>query len=127
MDYKIAVATDLGFINTLTRAKLTDCDVLMMESNHEPRLLMNSQRTLGLKRRILGRFGHLSNSDALDELPNLLTEKTRCLILGHLSEECNDRELLEAMAVDKLTGMSRRDILFHIAAQEYFLPTFWAD
>ncbi|MBE6406401.1 MAG: MBL fold metallo-hydrolase [Lentisphaerae bacterium] len=126
MDHKIAVATDLGFINTLTRSKLTACDILMMESNHDPRLLMNSQRSLTLKRRIMGRFGHLSNSDALDELPNLLTDRTKCLIFGHLSEECNDREMLEAMTLDKLSGMSRTDILFHIAAQEYFLPTFWA-
>lgn len=126
MDHKIAVATDLGFVNTLTRAKLTACDVLMMESNHDTRLLMNSQRTLLLKRRIMGKFGHLSNSDALEELPNLLTDRTRCLILGHLSEECNDRELLEELTLDRLNDMGRRDILFHIAAQEYFLPTFWA-
>lgn len=126
MDRKIAVATDLGFINTLTRSKLTACDVLMMESNHDPRLLMNSSRPLKIKRRILGKFGHLSNSDALDELPNLLTDQTKCLIFGHLSEECNDRELLEEMTLDRLAEMQRKDIMFHIAAQEYFLPTFWA-
>jgi hypothetical protein len=68
----------------------------------------------------------LSNDDALEELPNLLTEQTRCLIFGHLSDECNDRELLEALTLDRLSGMSRRDILFQIAAQEYFLPTVWA-
>ena len=125
-EYKIAVATDLGFINTLTRSKLTACDILMMESNHDTRLLMNSNRTLSLKRRIMGRFGHLSNNDALNELPNLLTEQTKCLIFGHLSEECNDRDLLEEMTYDKLSGMSRSDILFRVAAQEYFLPTIWA-
>lgn len=124
--HKIAVATDLGFVNTLTRSKLTACDILMMESNHDRRLLMNSKRSLSLKRRIMGRFGHLSNEDALDELPNLLTDRTRCLIFGHLSEECNDRELLEAMTLDRLNGMQRSDIMFQIAAQEYFLPTIWA-
>lgn len=125
-DHKIAVATDLGFINTLTRSKLTACDILMMESNHDRHLLMNSQRSLYLKRRILGRFGHLSNDDALEELPNILTERTHCLIFGHLSEECNNRDLLEEMTLDRLSGMSRSDILFRIAVQECFLPTVWA-
>ena len=126
MDHRIAIATDLGFVNTLTRAKLSSCDILMMESNHDRRMLMNSKRSLSLKRRIMGKFGHLSNEDVLDELPNLLTEQTKCLILGHLSEECNDREFLEEMAWDRLTQLNRTDILFQIAAQEYFLPTVWA-
>ena len=50
---------------------------------------MNSPRPIQLKRRIIGRHGHLSNDDALDSLSELLTEHTHDLILAHLSAENN--------------------------------------
>lgn len=124
-DRKLGVATDLGHLNMLARQKLHDCAVLVLESNHDKTLLMNSPRPIQLKRRIIGRHGHLSNDDALDSLSELLTEHTHDLILAHLSGECNNMQLLQKLALDRLANLQRRDILLEIAKQEMPLATRW--
>ena len=124
-DAKLGVATDLGHLNLLARQKLRDCTVLVLESNHDRMLLMNSSRPIQLKRRIVGRHGHLSNDDALDAFSELLTEHTRNLILAHLSGECNNFELLRKLALDRLANLERRGILLEIARQDTPLSTRW--
>ena len=124
---KIGVATDLGHLNMLARQKLRGCALLMLEANHEPSLLQASSRPIQLKRRILSRHGHLSNEDSLAALEELLTEDSVSLVLAHLSEECNNRDLLEDMAEKTLQKLGRADIFLSIACQEKPLETFWLD
>lgn len=122
---KISIATDLGHVNNLTVNKLSDCDAMLLESNHDLKMLADSSRPLHLKRRIMSRHGHLSNNDAMQALDKLLTEKTRYLLFGHLSSECNDRNIVEAMAEERLDYLNRRDIMFKIAEQSVPSETFW--
>ena len=122
---KISIATDLGHVNNLTVNKLSDCDALLLESNHDLKMLANSSRPLHLKRRIMSRHGHLSNEDAMRSLDHLLCEKTRYLLFGHLSSECNDPNLVEAMAEERLDFLRRRDVEFRIASQAEPAETFW--
>ncbi|MBI3211480.1 MAG: MBL fold metallo-hydrolase, partial [Simkania negevensis] len=58
---KIGVCTDLGFVTSLVSAKLRKCDLLYIESNHEPSMVYASSRPAIYKQRVLGRQGHLSN------------------------------------------------------------------
>ncbi len=122
---KIGIATDLGHVSNGVKARLLDCDALILESNHDPKMLWDSNRRLNLKRRILGRFGHLNNNDAMDCLAELLTPRTRHLVLYHLSGECNCRDLLSQLAVAKLTELRRHDVTFNIARQDAPSETFW--
>jgi phosphoribosyl 1,2-cyclic phosphodiesterase len=124
---KIGVATDLGHLNLLARQKLRGCALLMLEANHEPDMLRNSARPIQLKRRILSRHGHLSNEDTLAALEELLTGDSAFLVLAHLSEECNDRDLLEDMAEQTLKKIGRTDIFLSIADQNSPLETFWLE
>jgi len=122
---KIGVATDLGHLNLLARQKLRGSSLLMLEANHEPSMLQASARPLQVKRRILSRFGHLSNADAMAALEELLTPESRMLVLAHLSGECNNCELLADMAEKTLKNLERTDILLKIAKQDTPLETFW--
>ena len=122
---KLGVATDLGHLNLLARQKLRGCSLLILEANHEPALLQASSRPIQLKRRILGRHGHLSNADAMTALEELLTSESTSLILAHLSSECNRRELLADLAEKTLKKLGRTDILLRIAAQDNPLETLW--
>ncbi|MBO7146488.1 MAG: MBL fold metallo-hydrolase [Lentisphaeria bacterium] len=124
---KIGVATDLGHLNMLARQKLKGCTLLVLESNHDPQMLQASTRPIQLKRRILSRHGHLSNADALSALDELLTEESTSLVLAHLSSECNNRELVEKLAAEKLAGLNRQDIFLRIAVQDQPLATLWAE
>ena len=97
----------------------------MLESNHEPAMLQASARPIQLKRRILGRHGHLSNEDAASAISELLAAESRSLVLAHLSSECNNRELVADIFRKTLANLGRTDILFRIAEQDRPLETFW--
>lgn len=122
---KIGLATDLGHLNMLALQKLKNCNALILESNHDVGLLRNSPRPLHLKRRILSRHGHLSNEDALKGLEELIWPEMRYLILAHLSSECNNHELLQRLASERLANFNRQDILLKIAEQTEPSETFW--
>ncbi len=115
---RIGIAMDLGVIDRLGRCRMRGCDALMLESNYDPVLLRNSKRHPRLIHRILGRNGHLSNEAALEALGDLLTESTRHLFFGHVSEECNDYALVERNALARLGEMGRSDITFAMMRQD---------
>ena len=58
---KVAVATDLGKYDDYIVDKLQGLDVLLLEANHDVRMLQAGSYPYPLKRRILGELGHLSN------------------------------------------------------------------
>lgn len=122
---KLGYATDLGHMNLLAKTKLTGCDILVLESNYDPAILRDSARPLQLKRRIMGRLGHLSNQDAMSALSDLLTETTRELVFAHLSHECNRPDLVMALALEHLLTLARQDISPRIAMQDNPLETIW--
>lgn len=116
-ELKVGVATDIGKINMLALERLRGCDYLMLESNYDKSMLLNSNRTLALKRRIMGMRGHLDNVAAAEILSELLTQTTRHLTLAHLSGECNSREIVENLFVQRLEELERGDIFLSIADQ----------
>jgi phosphoribosyl 1,2-cyclic phosphodiesterase len=124
-DIKVGIATDLGHLNRLAIQHLKDCDILILESNHDREMLYNSDRPLMLKKRISSRHGHLSNEDAMNSMDELLTPRTKCVLLAHLSSDCNDHFLVEDLMLEKLTKLERPDILLRVAYQEKPLETVW--
>lgn len=92
---KIAWVTDLGYAPELVRQKIRDVDLLVMESNHCPRLLQESERPWSLKQRIAGRHGHLSNAAAGELLAGIERPAWKQVCLAHLSNECNSVEAVE--------------------------------
>lgn len=89
----VAVATDLGHFNQYTIDRLLDLNAVLLESNHDPRMLETGPYPYYLKRRILGDFGHLSNENAGRLLNHILNDKMKYVLLGHLSKENNLPEL----------------------------------
>ena len=124
-ELKIGIATDLGHVNNLVQARLKECDILVLECNHDKKMLRDSERRLSLKQRIAGRFGHLNNEASIEAMGNLLDAKTKHLILYHLSSDCNSPELVADLANAKLTEMERNDINLQIARQDQPLDTIW--
>lgn len=94
---KLVYLTDSGYVPEESLDYLKDADYYIMESNHDLKMLMKSNRPAILKRRIKGDEGHLSNVDSAIYLSELVGPKTKEIYLAHLSEECNLPELaLEA-------------------------------
>lgn len=89
----IAYVTDTGHILPKYYALLKRMNVLILESNHDVEMLLNSKRDYRLKQRILSNHGHLSNEQCENILNEVLNEDTKHLVLAHLSEECNTSDI----------------------------------
>ena len=82
--------TDTGYLNKKNLSYLINADYYIMESNHDPEMLLNTKRPNLLKRRILRPDGHLSNNDCAYYLAELIGENTKEIVLAHLSLEANN-------------------------------------
>lgn len=100
---KVGICTDLGFVTSLVKARLKDCDYLVIESNHEPSMVHSCPRPMVYKQRVLGRQGHLSNDACAELLAELQHPNLRRVYLAHLSQECNNPELALKKAKEALT------------------------
>ena len=89
----MAVATDLGCFNDYTVECLKGMDSLLLEANHDVRMLQAGPYPYMLKRRILGEKGHLSNEKSGELLCRILHDNLKAVMLGHLSKENNLPEL----------------------------------
>ena len=126
-DRKIGFASDLGVINNLVKQRLRDCDILILEANYDLDMLRRSDRQIHLKKRIAGMNGHLNNTDAIAALSDLLTERTKVLMLVHASSECNDYELVRTLAREQLEKMQRNDIVLKVIEQHKTLESIILD
>ena len=89
----IGVATDVGCVTNEMITALSGCEIIYIESNHDLELLKNSSYPADLKRRIKSKSGHLSNADCANTLPILIKSGTKKILLFHLSNENNTREI----------------------------------
>lgn len=89
----VAVATDLGHYDQYIVDHLQGLDAVLLESNHDVRMLETGPYPYYLKRRILGDHGHLSNENAGRLLSRILHDRLKKILLGHLSKENNYEEL----------------------------------
>lgn len=88
-----AVATDMGHFDQYIIERLQGLDALLLESNHDVRMLETGPYPYYLKRRILSDHGHLSNDNAGRLLNYILHDNMKHILLGHLSKENNYEEL----------------------------------
>jgi len=87
------VLTDVGHITTAIRDQLIGVQGLFLEANYDEGLLeADTIRPWGVKQRIAGQHGHLSNEQARDLVMNLAESGLRSVVCGHLSSDCNQPE-----------------------------------
>ena len=103
-DHKsIVYITDTGYINQKYFDVLTNKELYIMESNHDIEMLNNSSYPFATRQRILSDKGHLSNYDSAKYLSKFIGNKTKYVLLAHLSEENNTKELAYNTLTDRLT------------------------
>ncbi len=91
--HRVAVATDLGHFDAYICEHLQQLDAMLVEANHDLRMLETGPYPLTLKRRILSDHGHLSNNNTGKMLNEILHDGIKHIFLGHLSKENNLPEL----------------------------------
>ena len=102
-DKEFVYVTDTGYINFKILKKIANKDFYTFESNHDIEMLMNNPNyPYHLKQRILGDKGHLSNTQCADYLKKIVGNKTKYIVLAHLSEQNNRPSLAFDNLKDKL-------------------------
>lgn len=86
---KLVYITDTGYIPEKYYQAFYGAEYIIMESNHDITMLMNTNRPMYLKYRIAGDSGHLSNDSCRQVLSQIVTEKTKEVVLAHVSQEAN--------------------------------------
>jgi len=94
---RLGVATDLGAPTRLVRHHLAGCQALVLEHNHDARMLAEGSYPPWLKQRVRSAQGHLSNEQGAQLLAELAHQGLKQVVLAHLSAQNNRPELaLEA-------------------------------
>lgn len=90
---KLVYVTDTGYFKEMHYDKIRNADYYIFESNHDIPLLAKSARPEYVKNRIRSANGHLCNEDSAYHLMNCIGEKTKEIVLAHLSAEANRAEI----------------------------------
>ncbi|MBK1617627.1 hypothetical protein CKO42_03995 [Lamprobacter modestohalophilus] len=93
---RLGVLTDAGSITPHIRERLSDCDALMLEANHDPALLRAGPYPPSVQARVGGAFGHLSNQQAAELLDRLEHRALRQLLIAHVSANNNREDLVRS-------------------------------
>lgn len=106
--------TDTGYISKKNLSYMKNKNIYIIESNHDPKMLMNGPYPYVLKQRVVSDTGHLSNEMTGKYLKDLIGNNTKKIVLAHLSETNN----LEELAIQTVSDLIDNKIKVEAARQE---------
>lgn len=113
-DKSLVYVTDTGYINSTYLNMLKNKDIYIFESNHDVKMLMTGPYPYMLKQRVISDKGHLSNEQSGNYLKELIGDRTKKIILAHLSETNNTKEI----ALKTVNEILKTDIFIDTAYQD---------
>jgi phosphoribosyl 1,2-cyclic phosphodiesterase len=91
---RLSILSDVGFVTDLIKERLRGSDAVFVEANYDDQLLeFDTKRPSVTKERISSRLGHLSNDQVAELIGEIVHPRLRNVVLGHLSEDCNNPSL----------------------------------
>ena len=85
--------TDTGVFLEENLPLIKNPNYLIIECNHDISMLLKTDRPFQLKERILSDHGHLCNEDSAVAAISIIGDKTKEIVLAHISEEANTPEI----------------------------------
>lgn len=118
---KLVYMTDTGYVHQDIYQDISNADAYILESNHDPEILMHSARPYPLKIRVLSDHGHMSNEDSMVTLCNVIGDKTKLILHAHVSQECNLSEIIELTRkkVFQDYGIDTSNVKFYILGPRF--------
>jgi len=114
---RIGYTTDLGHVSRTVTRRLTGCEIIVLESNHDRTMLWEGPYTRMTKERIDSPRGHLSNEHAARALPKIIGADTAHLVLAHISQTNNKRRLARTVAEEALCESGLNGVSVSVAFQ----------
>lgn len=122
--WRVGIVADLGARTRLAWGRLQDLDILILETNHDLEMLREGPYPWSLKQRVAGRHGHLSNRDASEGIPELVSDRLGWVALYHLSRTNNLAALAGASVGEALERAGSRARVVVTAQDE---PSEWME
>ncbi len=122
---KLAIATDMGVMTNSVMSRLSGCESILLESNHDIDMLRFGEYPYALKQRILSDIGHLSNKAAAEAALELVKCGTKHIMLGHLSDKNNLPDIAQMETYNYLTDNGVKvgnDITLQVAERYKITP-----
>lgn len=94
--------TDTGYINKKYDSITKNRDIYIIEANHDEEMLMNGPYPYHLKQRVISDKGHLSNRYTGKYLTRNIGDKTKYILLAHISENNNTYDLALEQVKDEM-------------------------
>lgn len=112
--------TDTGMVSHLMRHLLSSCHGLVLECNHDPKMLNTGPYPPALKQRVRSKTGHLANNDAAIFLTEIIHEGLEHVVLSHISETNNQPAVAHDTVLRIMKAVEYNGVLPHIslASQE---------
>jgi phosphoribosyl 1,2-cyclic phosphodiesterase len=99
---KVTQLTDIGYLPDNIAGQLCGSHVLILESNHDLEMLRVGPYPWSLKQRLMGRYGHLSNTAVGQFIRDRYDGTAEYFVLAHLSTKNNHPELARQEVVRAL-------------------------
>lgn len=118
-DQRMVYITDTGYIREDVKRYIANADYYVFESNHDIEMLMQTSRPVYVKQRIINDYGHLCNEDSAHVLTQVIGDKTKEIVLAHISEEGNHRQLAADTLINKIKArdLPANGVTIHAAEQ----------
>lgn len=117
---RAAVFTDLGSWTDEIIQHLQGCSHISIEANYDHRRLWDGPYAYSLKERISSRGGHLSNQQTGELLSKVVSERTKSIVLTHLSEQNNQPHLAESAVLYHIDELFEGDIAISLQEGPHF-------
>ncbi|MDL2280386.1 MBL fold metallo-hydrolase [Selenomonadales bacterium OttesenSCG-928-I06] len=117
--FKLSFATDLGIVSPTVKQAISMSDALVLEANHDSKMLKTGPYPTYLKNRISSNKGHLANTDTGWTLARLNRKNHTKVFLAHISETNNDPILAKNTVTNILenAGVNNDEIDIEITYQ----------
>ena len=110
-DDKASVITDTGIMTEEMFNHIKGSKSIIIESNHDEKMLYEGPYPYFLKKRIAGNKGHMSNTLCASVCKSLAESGTEKFLLAHLSEHNNTEELARECTTEVLSATGLKYIL----------------
>lgn len=112
---------DSGYMPTKYFNILKNPTLMVMESNYDVQMLLNSTKyPHSTKMRIHSDYGHLSNEQAFSYINELIGEKTKEVIIAHVSENNNKIDIINDLYSDM---KKEKEVEISISEQRKIMKT----
>jgi phosphoribosyl 1,2-cyclic phosphodiesterase len=99
---KVTQITDIGYVPDYVCEILRGSQILILESNHDLEMLRVGPYPWNLKQRLMGRYGHLSNTAVSRFIREYYDGRAEHVLLAHLSSQNNHPEIARQEAARAL-------------------------